>query len=379
MAYTVSQLFVDLNPPIVVMPDEPLLSALEKMVHNNFSQLPVIKNVAGRKQYFFITTESILNTLYSSGGNLRNSILLVGSALIPVKKTYKEDDDLFDILGDIRDTNAVIVVDDAGELKKVVTSYDVAQYFRQWAEDIMLVREVEQKLKKLIRTAFRDADGNIDEENLKQVVEDATSINKKTRNKFDLAIGQYLKQRSEYAINPNEEWVKQAFAGVIASEIVTEKTTSENQTEVNLEIPELPPSAGFGIQNQDLYSKINSAICFYLKSLATNEENADSDLADKAFIYLFDKSEKQSSFSELTLDTYKNIFLGEHCWEFYKTPCEKIGLSKENVLLSLEDIRKIRNDLAHFREDQVTSLHKRQLKFCLDWLSGLDDLISIVD
>ena len=41
----------------------------------------------------------------------------------------------------------------------------------------------------------------------------------------------------------------------------------------------------------------------------------------------------------------------------------------------LEGVRDTRNDLAHFRESEITAQKRLQLKRCADWLSERENLI----
>jgi len=125
------------------------------------------KGAGQQQQFYFITHESILGALHNFGSKFEDSALRVDDALVRVPNVYRASDDLFELLVGMRDRNAALIVDEDQCLRHVVTSYDTSQYFRQWAEDIMQVRDVEHSLRRIINSAFKKSDGEIDEERRK--------------------------------------------------------------------------------------------------------------------------------------------------------------------------------------------------------------------
>src|SRR5260370_40405076 len=100
-----------------------------------------------------ITSDSVLRALNRFGANINDSRLRVADAMIKTS-IFREDSDLFDLLNDLQDTYAVLIVDGEHKLLGVVTSYDATDYFRQYAEDTMLVADIEKALQKYILAAY---------------------------------------------------------------------------------------------------------------------------------------------------------------------------------------------------------------------------------
>src|SRR5690348_9666069 len=105
-----------------------------------------------------VTSDSILRALKNFGVGIH--ALQVNHAIVKAHK-YTSEDDLFDLLDDLRDTYAVLIVDSEGKLTGIVTSYDTTEYFRRQSEDMMFVADVESMLKSYIRAAFTLGNGDI--------------------------------------------------------------------------------------------------------------------------------------------------------------------------------------------------------------------------
>ena len=111
-----------------------------------------------------------------------------------IKKTI--DDDLFDILDRLKETNAVLVIETyVPELVGIVTSYDTTEYFRNRTEDLMRVEDIELMVKEFIKTAYVDENGELDEAKLNSAVAQVTAYKKANDQSerslsFDFATGQ---------------------------------------------------------------------------------------------------------------------------------------------------------------------------------------------
>lgn len=103
-----------------------------------------------------VTHGSILRSLNSFDVKLGS--LRVSDALTKAR-VFREDDDLFALLDDLRERFAVTIVDGAGVVVGVVTSYDTTEYFRRHSEDMMMVEDIEYSLRQYIRTALGAHDG----------------------------------------------------------------------------------------------------------------------------------------------------------------------------------------------------------------------------
>ncbi len=128
MPFTVQQLIEEHQKIITVSPGLSAKQALELMIQHDFSQLPVIDD--NNTLLGIVTSDSILRALNHFGVPLTD--LRVAHAIAKVKR-YSPDDDLFDLLDALKDTYAVLIVQNDGALKSIVTSYDTTEYFRRRA------------------------------------------------------------------------------------------------------------------------------------------------------------------------------------------------------------------------------------------------------
>lgn len=74
---------------------------------------------------------------------------------------------------------------------------------------------------------------------------------------------------------------------------------------------------------------------------------------------------KQKNFDDLTLGEYINLLVYPATWKILEPI---FGISKVAIKELLDNIRKTRNDLAHFRHE-ISADQQDQLRFCADWLA----------
>lgn len=163
MPYTVGQLIANKNP-VTVFDTDSVRKALSLMTTNNFSQLPVINREG--KALGIITSESILRGLETFGATISHmqvedalNRMRALDAMDEVKRTFREDDDLFSLLDDLKESNVVLIVDKEQKLISIITSYDTTDYFRIRSEDLMYAREIEEMLKEYINAYFTTSAG----------------------------------------------------------------------------------------------------------------------------------------------------------------------------------------------------------------------------
>ncbi len=118
MPFTVQQLIESHQEPVTVSPQDTVQKALILLAEHDFSQLPVVDE--DKKPLGIVTGDSILHALSNFGVSL--TALRVFHAIMKVD-TYSPDEDLFDLLDDLKNTNAVLIVNAEGTLIGIVTSY----------------------------------------------------------------------------------------------------------------------------------------------------------------------------------------------------------------------------------------------------------------
>lgn len=208
MPYIVQHLIEGRSKPVTVTPDKLAQEALELMAEGGFSQLPVVDQ--NEKPVGMVTSESILRALNNFGVTL--DALKVSHAMVKVVD-YRADEDLFDMLDDLRDTGVVVIVDGQGKLTGIVTSYDTTDYFRRRSEDMMLVEDIEGNIKDHIRASCINGNGEVDETAINALIAETTSSKQDIRKKFQNALTHYLTlQNDGKRPDLNPSWLDEVFS-----------------------------------------------------------------------------------------------------------------------------------------------------------------------
>lgn len=191
MPYPVANIIRGRSKLETVATSDTALCALQKMIKFDYSQLPVVDQE--RHPIGLISSDSILRSM----SNFRVTIdqLHVQDALCTAKM-FSPEDDLFELLGSLRDAYAVLIVDATGALIGIVTDYDTSEYFRRRAEDTMLVEDIERTLRDFVLAAFPQTQEN-DEDN-KDSPELSVAINKvlapdQDQSRIKQTVTEYLK------------------------------------------------------------------------------------------------------------------------------------------------------------------------------------------
>lgn len=213
MPYPVHNLIEGRGEPVCAQPDDQLQDALALMIENDFSQLPVVDE-SGRP-LGMVTTDSIPRALSHFGARVED--LLVSDVTVSAPE-HTLDSDLFELLDRLRDSNAILVVDGNRRLIGIVTSFDAMEYFRQRAEDMMRVEDIEGMIKDLVLTAFVDEAGDPDENKLAEAIGDITSSGKQLRKNYRKALQLYLGRHTAGDATINPEWFDESFSHLAPTE-----------------------------------------------------------------------------------------------------------------------------------------------------------------
>ncbi|MEW6180982.1 MAG: DUF4268 domain-containing protein [Chloroflexota bacterium] len=195
MPYQVEQLLRGKPEPLCASPQESVLEALQKMLENDYSQLPVVEE-KGEKKYIkgIIRYKDIVQSMLHLELSLAD--LQVVDAMLTTPRLYYLDDDLFDMLDALQEHNAVLITDREKVLLGIITTWDVMAYFRARSEDLMRIEDIESTIKELIRNACTDADGNLNEKVLEQSIADITRKQRDNSEKppefEELTLSQYI-------------------------------------------------------------------------------------------------------------------------------------------------------------------------------------------
>jgi hypothetical protein len=120
--------------------------AMELMMENNFSQLPIIN--AGGKLIGIISEQSINQTCLHLGQKVGVFDLTVSHCCETVP-TLNPDADLIQALDLIQNSAAIIVVEEDKPVA-TLTRYDLIQFFRDNSEGMIIIEDIEVTLRQLI-------------------------------------------------------------------------------------------------------------------------------------------------------------------------------------------------------------------------------------
>jgi len=213
MPYPVQNLIEGRGEPISVRPSDPVQKALALMTEHDFSQLPVIDEA--KRPLGIVTYESVLRALNNFG--VRVEDLRVSNAIVKAQM-YRPEEDLFELLDRLKETNAVPIVDGEGKLIGIVTSYDSMEYFRRRAEDMMLVEDIEGMVKDLVLVAFTGEMGEIDQEKFAAAIERITSSKHELRGRYKQALRRYLELQDQKKPTVNRQWLEESFSHLAPKE-----------------------------------------------------------------------------------------------------------------------------------------------------------------
>lgn len=157
MPASARELIAERGRPVTIDPGTSLATAVDLMITNDYSQLPVVD--PADRVLGIVTTDSILRAQVYFGSilaSLRAADALMTSVVRPL------DHELRDLLDDLRDDAVVLIVDNEECLKGIVTHYDASVYLRRQVEDMLLVQDIETTVRELVRWAFPGAYGEAD-------------------------------------------------------------------------------------------------------------------------------------------------------------------------------------------------------------------------
>jgi len=217
MPFLVEHLLESRSSPIIAEPDEKVAEAIKRMVEHNFSQLPVID--ADNKPIGMITSDSIVRALNNFGCTPDGLHVYDAMVQIEDRQQFKADEDLFDLLDDLRDMYAAVIVDRDGKLIGIVTTYDTTEYFRRRAEDMMLAREIERTIKDYILEGFKDGKGNVDGAAVQEAVAQISPSNRELRKPFKDALLAYVQETCDGSVTIDHKAADQVFMQYLGGKV----------------------------------------------------------------------------------------------------------------------------------------------------------------
>jgi CBS domain-containing protein len=150
MLYPIEKLIEGRPDPLCVHLHQKVADALELMIKNDYSQLPVVDD----QGYLtgVISDQSIIRTYYHE----RAAVSLLDLTVDHCRdraSTISPESDLFDALDQLKAVYSVVVVKDRKPCG-IVTNYDLTQFFRDLSEGLIRVEDIEMKLRYYTEAAF---------------------------------------------------------------------------------------------------------------------------------------------------------------------------------------------------------------------------------
>src|SRR5437660_7745692 len=136
--------------PICIHRDKTIWDALQLMVENDFSQLPVVDSQG--KLLGIISEQSIVRKYRLIGRSVSLLDLTVDHCQT-TPDVLPPSEDLFKALDLLKNVSAIIIVDN-GEPCGILTDYDTTHFFHEVAGGLLLIEDIEVTLRKYIEAAF---------------------------------------------------------------------------------------------------------------------------------------------------------------------------------------------------------------------------------
>jgi CBS domain-containing protein len=186
MPFTLEELLPEDQRLRTVFLYDSVQQAINLMHQHGYNQLPVVDKDGKTSLDQVVTFDSILQAVRSF--NTKPELMHVRDVARYVR-TYPEDADLLATLDDIQRQNFALIVDDNNLLTGIVTTADTTVFFREYAQDLMLIEGIESRMKEAINALYA---GN--ETGLESAIAAVTDRAADIRKKIPAAIRGYLEK-----------------------------------------------------------------------------------------------------------------------------------------------------------------------------------------
>lgn len=147
MPFTLEELLPEDQRLRTVFLHDTVQQAINLMHQHEYNQLPVVDMDGKTSLEQVVTFDSILQAVRSF--NTKAELMHVRDVARSAR-TYPEDADLLATLDDIQRDNFALIVDDNNVLTGIVTTADTTVFFREYAQDLMLIEGIESRMKDAI-------------------------------------------------------------------------------------------------------------------------------------------------------------------------------------------------------------------------------------
>lgn len=192
MSFTLEELLPEDQRLRTVFLHDTVQHALNLMHQHRYNQLPVVDSDGRRSLDQVVTYEGILQAVQSF--DAKPDLMHVRDVARSVR-TYSSDADLLATLDDIQRENFALIVDHDQLLTGIVTTSDTTVFFREYAQDLMLIEGIEIGIKEAITALYEG-----DESGLETAIAAVTDRAADIRRKIPAAIKGYLEKAGANAV-----------------------------------------------------------------------------------------------------------------------------------------------------------------------------------
>ena len=170
--------------PVFVHPDDKLRKAVSLMLQHDYSQLPVMQTTRSVKG--IVSWKSIGEQSHVHNRHCR----FVRDCMDTNVQILKHADLLWKAIAIIAENDVILVENQAHEICGLVTTYDIATQYHALAEPFLLLREIENNVRRLISRAGYPL-------SVLQSARDPRDTKREVRSVSDLAFGEYIRLLQE--------------------------------------------------------------------------------------------------------------------------------------------------------------------------------------
>jgi CBS domain-containing protein len=167
MPYLIESIVNQQKNLVTVEEDDKVTNALDRMIGYDYSQLPVVDKEG--QLTGIVTYQSIIQGARSF--DAKPDELHVRDVIQTNIRSFDVEDNLFDLLDEIKRNNAVVIVTPGGLPIGIITSYDAAEFLRMHSEGMMRVEGIEGIIQNLILACYSDDIGQVDVVRLNQAIQ----------------------------------------------------------------------------------------------------------------------------------------------------------------------------------------------------------------
>ena len=282
MPFLVEKLIEERPFPVTVGPEVSITVALDLMVEDDYSQLPVVAE--DKHPVGMVTYEGILHGVRNFKAELKD--LHVRDVMTNAPQ-FNTEDDLFELLEQLKKTYAVLIMNSEGELAGIVTSFDSTEFFRNRAEDLMHVEDIEFMVKDFVLLAYADGDGVVDEPKLSEAVAKVSPREGESNPpKFDdLSLGQYIsllvRKNTWDVFDPIFQMPRSSVINLLENIRATRNDLAHFRSEISAaQAKTLRFCAGWLARCKEEFEKKNQTFAWDLSQLSATEEQTTATLAE---------------------------------------------------------------------------------------------------